>query len=145
MADWREHVLREFTPGLGKAILVADPDRLFTDPTLSEVMTTQGFDLFLFEDSVPFRFAYESKYRSRLDRGQLVDLVVLYQGDSSSPQSLPYDLLARRNFTGGGTFQPNSQRKTLTVDQYHPLCPLAPLGFTDREAPFFAGAKLPSK
>ena len=51
----------------------------------------------------------------------------------------------KRNFTGGGTFQPNSQRKTLTVDQYHPLRPLAPLGFTDREAPFFAGAKLPSK
>ena len=35
------------------------------------------------------------------------------------------------NFTGGGTFQPNSQRKTLTVDQYHPLRALAPLGFTD--------------
>jgi hypothetical protein len=33
----------------------------------------------------------------------------------------------------------------LTVDQYHPLRPLAPLGFPDREAPFFAGAKLPSK
>ena len=49
------------------------------------------------------------------------------------------------NFTGGGTFQPNSQRKTLTVDQYHPLRPLAPLGFTDGGAPFLAGAKLPSK
>ena len=33
----------------------------------------------------------------------------------------------KRNFTGGGTFQPNSQRKTLTVDQYHPLRPLAHL------------------
>jgi hypothetical protein len=51
----------------------------------------------------------------------------------------------KRNFTGGGTFQPNSQRKTLTVDQYHPLRPLAPLGFTDGDAPFLAGAKLPSK
>ena len=49
------------------------------------------------------------------------------------------------NFTGGGTFQPNSQRKTLTVDQYHPLRPLAPLGFADGSAPFLAGAKLPSK
>src|SRR6202158_6440052 len=49
------------------------------------------------------------------------------------------------NFTGGGTFQPNSQRKTLTVDQYHPLRSLAPLGFTDCGAPFLAGAKLPSK
>ena len=51
----------------------------------------------------------------------------------------------KRNFTGGGTFQPNSQRKTLTVDQYHPLRPLAPLGFPDGDTPFFAGAKLPSK
>ncbi len=49
------------------------------------------------------------------------------------------------NFTGGGTFQPNSQRKTFTVDQYHPLRALAPLGFPDGRAPFFAGAKLPSR
>src|SRR6516165_1407657 len=26
----------------------------------------------------------------------------------------------KRNFTRRGTFQPNSQRKTFTVDQYHP-------------------------
>ena len=51
----------------------------------------------------------------------------------------------KRNFVRRGTFQPNSQRKTLTVDQYHPLRPLAPLGFPDRKAPFFAGAKLPSR
>jgi hypothetical protein len=51
----------------------------------------------------------------------------------------------KRNFTGGGTFQPNSQRKTLTVDRYHPLRPLATLGFTDGGAPFLAGAKLPSR
>src|SRR5215471_1176157 len=49
------------------------------------------------------------------------------------------------NFTRGGTFQPNSQRKTFTVDQYHPLRALAPLGFPDGRAPFFAGAKLPSR
>ena len=49
------------------------------------------------------------------------------------------------NFMRRGTFQPNSQRKTFTVDQYHPLCALAPLGFTDSIAPFLAGAKLPSR
>ena len=64
----------------------------------------------------------------------------------------PFRLLSRtafglrnRDFVRRGTFQPNSQRNTLTVDQYHPLCPLAPLGFSDGRAPFFAGAKLPSK
>jgi len=51
----------------------------------------------------------------------------------------------KRNFMRRGTFEPNSQRKTLTVDQYHPLCAFAALGFTDGGAPFFAGAKLPSR
>ena len=51
----------------------------------------------------------------------------------------------KRNFSRRGTFKPNSQRKTATVDQYHPLRALAALGFTDGGAPFFAGAKLPSR
>jgi len=49
------------------------------------------------------------------------------------------------NFTRGGTFQPNSHRNTFTVGQYHPLRPLAALGFADCGAPFLAGAKLPSR
>jgi len=51
----------------------------------------------------------------------------------------------KRNFCRRGTFQPNSQRNTFTVCQYHPLRSLAPLGFSDGEAPFLAGAKLPSR
>jgi hypothetical protein len=51
----------------------------------------------------------------------------------------------KRNFCRRGTFQPNSQRNTFTVCQYHPLRSLAPLGFADRSAPFLAGAKLPSR
>src|SRR2546425_6438062 len=39
----------------------------------------------------------------------------------------------------------HSQRNTAAVDHHHPLRPLAPLGFADSAAPFFAGAKLPSK
>ena len=95
MADWREHILREFTPEVGKATLVADPNRLLTEPGLSEALNARGFELLLFEDPVAFRFAYESKYRYRLDAGQLVDLVVLQHGDSSSLRCLPFDLLAR--------------------------------------------------
>ena len=51
----------------------------------------------------------------------------------------------KRNFTRRGTFQPNSQRNTFTVCQYHPLRALAPLGFSDGRAPFLAGARLPSR
>jgi hypothetical protein len=38
-----------------------------------------------------------------------------------------------------------SQGKTAAVDHQHPLRPLAPLGFSDSAAHFFAGAKLPSR
>ncbi len=51
----------------------------------------------------------------------------------------------KRNFCRRGTLQPNSQRKTLTVDQHYPLRSLAALGFTDRVAPFWTGATLPSR
>jgi len=51
----------------------------------------------------------------------------------------------KSNFCRRGTFQPNSQRNTFAVCQYHPLRSLAALGFTDCEAPLFAGAKLPSR
>jgi hypothetical protein len=51
----------------------------------------------------------------------------------------------KRNFCRRGTFQPNSQRNTFTVCQYHPLRSLAPLGFPHGKAPFLAGAKLPSR
>jgi len=120
MADWREHILREFTPGVGKATLVADPNRLLTEPGLSEALNARGFELLLFEDPVAFRFAYESKYRYRLDAGQLVDLVVLQHGDSSSLRWLPFDLLAR------------SRRLAFSLADYFPnlsypvLCALEP-------------------
>jgi hypothetical protein len=48
------------------------------------------------------------------------------------------------DFVRRGRRQECSQRNTLAVDQYHPLRALAALGFPDRSAPFFAGAKLPS-
>jgi hypothetical protein len=50
-----------------------------------------------------------------------------------------------RDFCRRGTFEPNSQRKTATVDQYHPLRALATLGFTDCGAPVCNTHSLPSR
>lgn len=44
-----------------------------------------------------------------------------------------------------GAAQLDSQRNTRAVDHHHPLRAFAPFGFTNAEAPFFAGAKLPSR
>jgi hypothetical protein len=46
---------------------------------------------------------------------------------------------------GGRRVKVVSQRKTRAVDHHHPLRALAPLGLADPGAPFFAGAKLPSR
>jgi len=54
-------------------------------------------------------------------------------------------LLGESHFRRGGRVKGVSQRKTAAVDHHHPLRPLAPLGFSDFSAPFFAGAKLPSR
>src|SRR5260370_136805 len=54
-------------------------------------------------------------------------------------------LFRKSDFRGGGRVKVLSQRNTAAVDHHHPLRPLAPLGFSDSAAPFFAGAKLPSK
>jgi hypothetical protein len=64
------------------------------------------------------------------------------------PASYP-DRLERRldefDLRGGSRVKVVSQRNTRAVDHHHPLCPLAPLGFSHSVAPFFAGAKLPSR
>ena len=93
MSDWRGHILKEFTPGVQPITAVADPDGLLTEPRLSQALAERGFESLLFEDSISFRFAYESRFRSRLDAGKSVDLVVLLGDDASSLVKLPFDVL----------------------------------------------------
>ena len=53
-------------------------------------------------------------------------------------------LFEQLDFRRGRTVQVVCQRNTLAVDHHHPLRALAPFGWADALAPFFAGAKLPS-
>ncbi len=98
MADWRDLILNEFTPGVQPITVVADPDSLMTEPRLSQALMERGFEILLFEESISFRFAYESRFRSRLDRDEDVDLVILCCDKTSSRSNLPFDvlLIARR-------------------------------------------------
>lgn len=117
MSDWRPSVLREFTPGLGMIHLVADPDRLLTEPNLSQALTEKGFEILLFDDdSIAFRFAYESKYRSRSDVGSRADLVVIYHAESPLLKAVPFDIVvASRQFSFSlAQFFPNLSYPVLT-------------------------------
>lgn len=93
MRSWREQILREFTPKVARLTLVADPDGLLLEAGVLEGIRGQGFELMPFEDPVAFRYAYESTFHSRWDRGEQTDLVVVLHSGASDLGSLPFDLL----------------------------------------------------
>ena len=93
MSSWRDQILREFTPKVARLTLVADPDSLLLEESILADIRERGFQLILFEDHVAFRYAYESKFRSRWDQGEHTDLVVVLRSDAADLSRLPYDLL----------------------------------------------------
>ena len=93
MSNWRDQILREFTPNVARLTLVADPDGLLLEEGVLAGIRERGFELIPFEDHVAFRYAYESKFRSRWDQGEQTDLVVVLRSAESDLGCLPYDLL----------------------------------------------------
>lgn len=93
MNSWRDPILKEFTPKVARLTLVADPDGLLLEEGILEGIRERGFDLIPFEDHIAFRYAYESKFRSRWDRGEQTDLVVLLRSEANDLSGLPFDLL----------------------------------------------------
>ncbi|MDQ7789487.1 MAG: BREX-3 system phosphatase PglZ [Clostridia bacterium] len=107
MRSWRDQILREFTPKVAKLTLVADPDGLLLEEGILEGIRERGFELIPFEDHVAFRYAYESRFRSRWDCGAQTELVVVLHSPASDLGSLPYDLLQagrRLSFNLGNIF-----------------------------------------
>ena len=93
MSNWRERILSEFAPGAARLTLVADPDGLLLDEDISAAVRGRGFALLEFDDPVAFRYAYESGFRSRWDRGEEADAEVVLRFAGSDLGALPYDLL----------------------------------------------------
>lgn len=93
MSSWRDSILNDFVPKVSKLTLVADPDSLLTEEKMALELRQRGFDLIEFSDSVEFRYAYESKYRSLWDKGEHTDLVVVLRLQNTELELLPYDLL----------------------------------------------------
>ena len=67
----------------------------------------RGFELIPFEDHIAFRYAYETKFRSRWDRGEQTEQVVVLHSEARDLNCLPYDLLQagrRLSFSLGEIF-----------------------------------------
>jgi len=94
ISDWRAKILQHFTPQISKLTLVADPDGILLEEGILADIRARGFELLTFDDHIAFRYAYESKYRSRWDRGELTELVVVLRSESHELSRLPYDIFA---------------------------------------------------
>ena len=93
MPDWRDRILKALTPGIARLTLAADPDGLLLEATLLEAVRDRGFEIVTFEDPVAFRFDYESRFRSRWERGEGAGLEVVVRTEGHDPAALPYDLV----------------------------------------------------
>jgi len=117
MSSWRDQILKEFTPKVARLTLVADPDGLLLEERILEGIREREFELIPFEDHVAFRYAYETKFRFRWDKGEQTDLVVALRSGASDLGSLPYDLLQagrRLSFSLGEIF-PNLSYPVITA------------------------------
>ena len=92
MSGWRDTILKEFPSQVARLTRVADPDGLLTEEGIVQGLRERGFDMIAFEDSIAFRYAYESKYRVQWDKGQTTDLVVVLRSPEQDLRKLPYDL-----------------------------------------------------
>jgi hypothetical protein len=117
MSSWRDQILKEFTPKVARLTLVADPDGLLLEEGILGGIRERGFELIPFEDHIAFRYAYESKFRSRWDRGEHTDLVVVLRSQASDLSGLPYDLFQagrKLSFSLGDIF-PNLSYPVVTA------------------------------
>ena len=93
MNTWRDEILKEFPTGVARLTIVVDPDGLLFEEGILEVVRERGFELIPFEDHVAFRYAYESKFRTRWDRGEHTDQCAILHSQTNDLSGVPFDLL----------------------------------------------------
>ncbi|WP_445630206.1 BREX-3 system phosphatase PglZ [Nostoc sp. DSM 114167] len=94
--NWRNQILKEFTPQVATLTLVADPDGLLTEAEMLQRIQARGFEIVHFEDAIAFRYIYESQYRPQQQQGAALDLVIVVNKDTQELRLLPYDLIQAR-------------------------------------------------
>jgi hypothetical protein len=93
--NWRDAILQNFAPQVARFTIVSDPDGLLLEESLGQAIRERGFDLQVYENSMQFRYLYESFYRPQWEAGNSFELVLAVIEDQNWVDRLPYDWLTR--------------------------------------------------
>ena len=96
MSAWIDRILQEFTAGLSRLWIAADPDNVLLDERVLSGLRERGFELLPFEDSIVFRAEYEERYRATWNLGHdgpSKALILHLRGTDVG--DLPWDYLSR--------------------------------------------------
>lgn len=92
MSAWLDRILNPFQPELARLWIAADPDGVLLEEAALAGITSHGFEVLRFEDSLAFRVEYECRYRERWDRGESGSAAALIlHTDLSDISTLPWD------------------------------------------------------
>ena len=101
MKGWRQRILNELNMCFERIAVAFDPDGLLREEKTANEIKKIGFDIVVFEDSIEFRYVYESRYRDAFEGVQTHDLtaqarrlfVVVPNPDVRT--SIPFDVLSK--------------------------------------------------
>ena len=94
MRSWRDEVVRKLEADASRLTLATDPDELLLEERMLHRIEALGFDLITLDDYVAFRFAFESRYRSRWMPEGDTPPRILVRVSTPEPSAFPFDLLA---------------------------------------------------
>jgi hypothetical protein len=92
---WFDSIVQRLVPHMARVTAVSDPDGLFRDPALCQAVLAKGFTIVQYDDSISFRFDYESRFRSKWDVGEEAEVVVVFKPGEYEFDTLPADVIER--------------------------------------------------
>jgi len=95
MNSWRYEIIRTITSLDGPIIIASDPDGLLRDEIINKILRDKGYEILFYEDSITFRYLFETRYREQIRRNVLKLVLVVDASENQLRDRLPYDVLKK--------------------------------------------------
>ena len=101
MKGWRQRILNELNMCFERIAVAFDLDGLLREEKTANEIKKIGFDIVVFEDSIEFRYVYESRYRDAFEGAQTNDLIaqarklLVVVPNPDDRRRVPFDVLSK--------------------------------------------------